>query len=1031
MLRRYFRTVFFAIMVPLFLNGQNWQPVGTLAPSASPQGGDRSSGGPVISADGKTVVFLSSARNLVTNAPGAGALNVVVRGLVDQTNRLVSVGLGGEAGDGNSYYPAISANGRFVAFESAAANLVANDTNGSSDVFLRDLATDKTILVSVATSGVGGGNRKSFNPKITPDGSRVVFESQSWDLVNETVRTPNVYVRDLPTGTTRWVSTNSGIFGSTNSLSRDPVISDNGRFVAYLSLTSDNLHNPGGTLEFLLRDLESGTMSALGTNATTLFAAAPTNFNNMVLSSNGQFVAYRAFSTNGSGVFWQDLAPGGSNYTVASSSFPFLPDGDAAGPVMSADGQRLVFESGTNLVVWDAATQTSVRLGYEGSAFSPRLTGDGRFISFLGSGTQAGPGASPRIQLFIHDRISGTTQMVSSDGSGGGSSDVGGASMSADGSRFSFQAEDGNLVAGDFNRTSDVFFRDLSQGPVQLVSQHPAALASVTPIGPSLAAPNGISSNGQFIAFSSFADNVSAADTNGWPDIYLRDQLNGTNILVSVNTNGLSGNGLSHSPILSANGRYLVFASLASDLAPAGSDGLSHLYLRDVQAGTTLALPFSASPSPSPLPLPSISDDGLLVAYEGRSTPSETVSDAYLFDVRTSSATILNSVSGGTGGGYAPLISPDGRRVAFAESTYNASVPIYPSLTVLDLQTGKRDRILTNYPCSAEVFSGDSQFLAYRTYPGIYTPYASPFVRDLNKGTDTPVYWMGLDNSDPHKPMSLSRDGRFLVFCSVAMIGADRNSFRDLYQFDRVNGQTSLISQNMDGSGAGNAPSDTGMISADGRLVVFRSSATNLVPGVTTGISRIYLRDLSTRTTSLLSQSPAGTPDVNNSIQPYFSADGQTIVLGSATATLSPGDYNGSLDLFSLRLPGANLLDTDLDGLDDNWERNFFGDLAHNGLADTDGDGLSDLDEFRAGTDPNNATSFLRATLVGSPFNRSLTLRWPASFGLHYQVQFKNGLADNSWLDLGANITINGAIAQATDTSAFAAQKFYRIQARP
>src|SRR5207249_5483843 len=148
---------------------------GSARPSATGGGGSYQ---PVLSPDGRFVAFVSQANNLVTNDNLAPYLDVFVRDLANNRTTLVSVnssGIGG--GDGNSNFPTISSNGQFIAFESAASNLAGADTNGASDVFARDLLAATTTLISVSTNGLNSGNGPSSSAAMTPDGRWIVFQS--------------------------------------------------------------------------------------------------------------------------------------------------------------------------------------------------------------------------------------------------------------------------------------------------------------------------------------------------------------------------------------------------------------------------------------------------------------------------------------------------------------------------------------------------------------------------------------------------------------------------------------------------------------------------------------------------------------------------------------------------------------------------------------------------------------------------------------------------------------------------------------
>src|SRR5947207_175269 len=199
-------------------------------------GGTSDSSASVISSDGRFVLFLSSANNLVTNDDNGKFVDVFLRDRTNGVTTLVSVnqtGVGG--GNGNSVSPALSSNGRYVVFESEASNLVANDTNGVSDVFLRDVQNGTTTLVSVDNAG-GEGNGPSTSPLISGDGRYVAFVSQAGNLVgNDTNGASDVFVRDLQTGTTTLVSVTARGGSSGNGASDSPTMTPDGQWVVFVS----------------------------------------------------------------------------------------------------------------------------------------------------------------------------------------------------------------------------------------------------------------------------------------------------------------------------------------------------------------------------------------------------------------------------------------------------------------------------------------------------------------------------------------------------------------------------------------------------------------------------------------------------------------------------------------------------------------------------------------------------------------------------------------------------------------------------
>ena len=232
--------------------------------SATPAGEEANgpSAEPDLSADGRLLVFTSRADNLVAGDSNNGD-DVFVRDTATGAIALVSAGRGGEPAGGDSRAPAISADGRFVSFSSDASNLAAGDRNGRQDVFLRDLATGRTRLISVARGGGGGQNLAlaGGRPQISDvsgDGRLVVFESDATNLAGrDRNRRTDVFVRDTVSGSTRRVSvstTNEEAAGG----SYLPTITPDGRFVAFGSLADDlvaeDAKGPGVFIRELARE---------------------------------------------------------------------------------------------------------------------------------------------------------------------------------------------------------------------------------------------------------------------------------------------------------------------------------------------------------------------------------------------------------------------------------------------------------------------------------------------------------------------------------------------------------------------------------------------------------------------------------------------------------------------------------------------------------------------------------------------------------------------------------------------------------
>jgi Tol biopolymer transport system component len=412
----------------------------TASPSAVPANGE--SDVSAISADGRFVVFSSVASNLVAGDTN-GSSDVFVRDLLAGTTQRVSVSSSGEQANGGSGGAAISADGRFVVFTSAASNLVAGDTNGRSDVFVRDLVAGTTDRVSVSNWIGEQANGASGGAEISADGRFVVFNSDASNLVAGDTSGDDVFVRDLLVGTTALVSVSST--GEQASSSYGVAISADGRFVAFDSYSSNLVGETNAGEEVFVRDLVARTTEPVSVSS----AGEPANGSQSVgvaISADGRFVVFSsnasnlvAGDTNGAfDVFVRDLVAGTTARVSVSSTgeqaeIPGFDGGNSLGVAISADGRFVVFLSeASNLVA--AGTN-----GWE--------------------------------QVFVRDLVAGTTELVSVSSAGepaiGNSQE---AAISADGRFVAFQSDAPNLVAGDTNGASDVFVHDMEGGTTTLVS---------------------------------------------------------------------------------------------------------------------------------------------------------------------------------------------------------------------------------------------------------------------------------------------------------------------------------------------------------------------------------------------------------------------------------------------------------------------------------------------------------------------------------------------------------------------------------
>ncbi len=258
--------------------------------------GNGSSQRPAISRAGRYVAFYSLASDLVPGDTN-GAQDVFVRDRRSQTTVRVSVSTGGDQGDGDSSFPAISPDGRYVTYHSSASDLVPGDTNGAVDVFVRDLQERTTTRASVATGG-GQGNGDSAAATISADGRYVAFQSFASHLVpGDTNDAFDVFVRDLQRQTTRRVSVATG-GGQAKGGSLVPAISANGRHVTFSSSAFNLVPDDANDFrDVFVRDLRAHTtnrvsVSTDGGDADADAGRVP------AISARGRYVAFDASASN-------------------------------------------------------------------------------------------------------------------------------------------------------------------------------------------------------------------------------------------------------------------------------------------------------------------------------------------------------------------------------------------------------------------------------------------------------------------------------------------------------------------------------------------------------------------------------------------------------------------------------------------------------------------------------------------------------------------------------------------------------------
>lgn len=420
------------------------------------------------------LVFLTSAVLLLTPASG----QITTRVSVDST---------GVEGNNYSYSPSNSADGRYVAFESDASNLVSGDTNGQRDVFVHDRRTGQTSRVSVNSSGVQG-NLYSQEPAISADGRYVVFYSSADNLVpNDTNGFGDIFVHDRQSFQTTRVSVNSANVQSDGHSNGAASISADGRYVAFHSFASNLVSSDlNGYDDVFVHDRQLGQTTLVSINSAGLqanhYSSSPS------ISADGRFVAFVSNADN--------LVAADTNAALDVFVRDRLTGATTRSSTDSAGAQVLL------------------------SSFDGTISSDGRYVAF-------GSNASDLVQgdtnswpdVFVKDLLTNQTNRVSVDSIGGEGDQVSQyPSISSDGRYVAFQSSASNLVLGDTNVQADIFLHDSISGQTTRVSVDSAGMqgnsSSVDPV---------ISSDGLSVAFRSNAANLVPGDTNMVTDIIVRD----------------------------------------------------------------------------------------------------------------------------------------------------------------------------------------------------------------------------------------------------------------------------------------------------------------------------------------------------------------------------------------------------------------------------------------------------------------------------------------------------------------------------
>lgn len=525
-----------------------------------------------------------------------------------------------------------------------------------------------------------------------------------------------------------------------------------------------------------------------------------------------------------------------------------------------------------------------------GGSSNAFIAGDGRYVSFASQATNLVAGdTNAQADTFIRD-LQATTTSRTSLGAGGVVADAAtdGASSSSNGRYVVFSTVASNLVAGDNNGVADVFLRDRSTGTTTRIS---VSSTGTDPDGSS--DQPFISADGAFVAFRSEATNLVSGDTNGMADIFVREISTGVITRVNVRTSGLqAAGGASETPALSADGRYVVFSTNATNLVAGDVNGVADVYLRDRQVPSTtrISIGLANAWANGESRAPSISGDGRYVAFSSvadnlAAGDSNTLSDVYLRDRQTNTTQRISRGLGGT-------------------DTDGAS---------FDARVGASGRWITFTSEATNLVSDDTNTVA------------DVFVQHLGSGRirRASVDSSGEETGLPSGVSTISSTGRYVVFESdgTSLAPSDTNASRDIFVRDRWPHAALLPAGIASGDRAGYAVAIDGDTAVVGSRLDDHSGYTNI------GSAHVFQRNPATGAWTQLA-TLTGTVDTSSDQDKFGHA---VAVSGDVIAVSAENDDDAAFRSGRVYLYGRNVGGTENWGLiksvtaGDIGERFYFG----------------------------------------------------------------------------------------------------------
>lgn len=546
--------------------------------------------------------------------------------------------------------------------------------------------------------------------------------------------------------------------------------------------------------------------------------------------------------------------------------------------------QIYLWDAETGLTRLISAAADGVTAG-NGNSTVARITGDGRFVAFVSEASNLLPSAStPVPRAYWWDAQDGTLRLADETRAGGSPTDT------LTGFAGPWFAALGAAANGD----SAIVAVNADLRMVETTPLPPLQTESVSGPGWLGVQPAGVSADGRWVALTAFPAG-SSSSTNHM-QVYLQDTQSGNRGLRSQGADGQLAQGHPGLASLAADGSRLLFVSAATNLVQDDPNGLPDVFVETVATGERRLIRPSAVPANAPaLPESVISPDGSY-AFVRFTEQNRAVSRLADLDNETLSAAFPGTVQG------MPSFGSGGRLLAVSTgvspSGGDARIEVHDAEAWLANPAGVPALWASPIPAREPVLSADGSRVAYFHISG----HGTNAVVVADWAANRVLFSHRFDRRIPSS-LSLSADGRYVAWSGP---GSGTNSATQVWRADASTGSVVLVSVSSDGSGEGNGNSKYAALSPDGRYVAFASLADNLAPGDFNGAKDVFLRDMETGVTLLLSRNPEGTPGSGWSLKPFFSADGRSLFYLSHAPNLAPGDLNESVDLYQVEIQSGD-----------------------------------------------------------------------------------------------------------------------------